>query len=123
MFSELTEDEYNYIQTENDDEIYTADPDSLDSLQILNLDYDEEVVEHESFPLEDWDADYYLSNNQNVNDILTGTYLKFIKSPNSTDINDILDEENLLSFNNGVYGAEDFDDTLDVRIGYSKRNR
>ena len=120
QFSELKEDEYNFVEIENEDETYISEADTLDSFQLTQIDYDQEAFDHESYPLDDWEGDYYLSNNQQTNDMLTGTYYKIKPAIADNDLNDLLDEENLFSFNNGVYGAEDFDDPLDVRHSYTQ---
>ena len=81
--------------------------------------FEEETEELNQSPndMPDWEGDYYLDNNQMTNDLLVNSYFNFVNLK-SNDLNDILDEENLLSFNNGSYaGEDDMGDPLDVTIG------
>lgn len=76
-----------------------------------------ELEETQATPMDidDWEGDYYLDNNRMTSDILVNSYFSFMGLGNSNDISDLLDEESLLSFNNGTYaGEDDMGDPLDV---------
>jgi hypothetical protein len=78
---------------------------------------DMELEETQATPMDidDWEGDYYLDNNRMTSDILVNSYFSFMGLGNSNDISDLLDEESLLSFNNGTYaGEDDMGDPLDV---------
>lgn len=111
-----------YELDENTDILFKADDeeadypldDGMETIQLLEE--DPEDLNQSPNDIPDWEGDYYLDNNQMTNDLLVNSYFSFIDFK-STDINDLLDEENLLSFNNGSYaGEDDMGDPLDVTI-------
>jgi hypothetical protein len=114
-YSEFRDSKEFYKQVRGDDKSFAAKQ-GIDA--IILMDPDEELADSATRPLEDWHSDFFLNNNSLSNDILINSYLSVVNLGRKKDINDLTDEDNLLSFNNGVYMNEDLNDPIDVRSSY-----
>lgn len=87
---------------------------------------DEESEESHQTPMtiDDWEGDYYLDNNRMSNDILVQSYFSLLGLDNTDLFEDLLDEERVISFNNGTFaGEDDMGDPLDVPTCSSGRSQ
>ena len=78
---------------------------------------EEESEESHSTPMtiDDWEGDYYLDNNRLSNDILVRSYFALLGLDDTDLFADLLDEDRVISFNNGTFaGEDDMGDPLDV---------